>query len=647
MKFNLLPHWVKTAWGGGSYFSPSLEGFNTEEKRLNTNIANEDGQNRTDEQLDKKKSVLVKISEKNIKNHIFYEKFLSGMQEILEINPKNKIYPINKKNIRIIVIECFNTNGLTGSFTDFDNQNYERFFMGSEKSKTGGKLGRRQLGRHVYMLASKLRGFLALSIEKNNKKEFLRGIQFLDKYSYDGKKMNPYSFYGYSKQNSQKQNQDESLPILDKDIIEEFKNLTGIKRNKEDFGLSIVIPEPHDDITAERIYKRYISRFFPSILLGNLKIDYNGKITSAENIKEILIKQNMVTEKWLNFFDKIYTMSDNEKHFVSNYEKYNYETSINFDDIEPNQLEKIKKDYFDKKPIVLKFYVKLPFLKSYLNKTGIKKGWFNIALQKTDSSDKQIRPIYLRGNLQIPNEARYFRFQKSAFAALWVDGQQNSKGDEENNLIEVLGDSEGMAHDSWNMRHPEIENSYENDVQKVFLYIKSSLTSVFNFVNDKKDQLDLETFADDLPTFEDIQEKETVIRKEVIFENPELPPVDPPPPPPPGQRKMVQEIKIDGGFKVTKTDSCEDDNFPMKVRVRFAYRARNKNSFKCYNPELHFDLSKEVGVKISEKKDITNIETIGNGVDFLATDPNFEICITGFNDLGKKDLDVRARKLKG
>ena len=72
----------------------------------------------------------------------------------------------------------------------------------------------------------------------------------------------------------------------------------------------------HDDITAERIYKRYISRFFPSILLGNLKIDYNGKITSAENIKEILIKQNMVTEKWLNFFDKINKMSDNEKHYV-------------------------------------------------------------------------------------------------------------------------------------------------------------------------------------------------------------------------------------------------------------------------------------------------------------------------------------------
>ena len=85
----------------------------------------------------------------------------------------------------------------------------------------------------------------------------------------------------------------------------------------------------------------------------------------------------------------------------------------------------------------------------------------------------------------------------------------------------------------------------------------------------------------------------------------------------------------------------------MKVRVRFAYRARNKNSFKCYNPELHFDLTKDKGVSISEKKKITDIETIGNGVDFLATDPDFEICIKGFTELGKKDLDVRARKLKG
>ena len=147
-------HWVKTVWGSGQYFSVSLEGFNTNEKNLNVSIANEDGQNRLDEQFDKNKPVIVKISEKIIKDQNFYNKFLSGMQENLEINEKNKIYPIDKKNIRVIIIECFNTNGLTGSFEEEDNGNYERFFIGSTKSKTGGKLGRRQLGRHVYMLAS-------------------------------------------------------------------------------------------------------------------------------------------------------------------------------------------------------------------------------------------------------------------------------------------------------------------------------------------------------------------------------------------------------------------------------------------------------------------------------------------------------------
>ena len=214
-------------------------------------------------------------------------------------------------------------------------------------------------------------------------------------------------------------------------------------------------------------------------------------------------------------------------------------------------------------------------------------------------------------------------------------------------MIEVLGDSEGMAHDSWNMNHPEIENSYEPEIKKVFQYIKTSLSTIFNFITDKKDQLDLETFADDLPTFDDIQEKEKIIQNEVIFDTTKVPPVEPPKPPAPGQRKMVKEVKIEGGFKVVKTDECENKNFPMKVRVRFAYRARNKNSFRCYNPDLHFDLTKEQGVSITKKKNITNIETIGNGLDFLATDPDFEISVTGFNDLGKKDLEVKARKLKG
>ena len=93
--------------------------------------------------------------------------------------------------------------------------------------------------------------------------------------------------------------------------------------------------------------KNTFNRFFPSILIGTMKIDYKGKIISAENIKEILIKER-IFEKWLSFFDEVYTMPDNKKHFISDVEKYNFETVINLDEIGDDKLEKIKHDYFEK-----------------------------------------------------------------------------------------------------------------------------------------------------------------------------------------------------------------------------------------------------------------------------------------------------------
>ena len=624
------------------YYVPELEGFNTEEKRLNTNVANEDGQNRTDEHLDKAKPVTVKISEKIIKDENFYNKFLIGMKENLAFNPKNKIdkKSFNKKNIKVLLIECFNTNGLTGSFTDNDNQNYERFFLGSTKSKTGGKLGRRQLGRHVYMISSKLNGCFALTVEHKKNQEFMRGIQYLNKWEHENNKMFPYSNFIFSKEHPE-QNENEQKPILNEKILNDFKKYTGITRGKKDYGLSVVIPEPKDDITAEKVYRNYIKRFYPSILMGNLNIVYENKTTSSKNISQILEKENLKTSKWINFFNEVYTMPVSDKHFISDEGSYNYEEYIDTKKIPEEVAEKIKKDYFAKKPVVLKLYVKIPFEKDYAKKVGEKKGCFNIAIQKIDSTEKNMSPIFLRGNLQIPNEKRHFRYSKSCFAALWVDTN------DDNHLAEMLGDSEGMAHDSWNSQHDEVAQSYGKECREVFKYVKSSLNNIFTFITDRRNQVDLDTFSDDLPTIEDINIEEDKVSKEIIFDKEIVDPPPPPPPPPPSQRKMVKEIKIDGGFRIIKTEECEDENFPMKVRVRFAYRARNKNSFRCYNPELHFDLTKDKNVKISKKNFVENIETIGNGVDFLATKPDFEVDITGFNELGKKDLDVRARKLKG
>ena len=40
----------------------------------------------------------------------------------------------------------------------------------------------------------------------------------------------------------------------------------------------------------------------------------------------------MLSEKWLSFFDEVYTMPDNKKHFISDVEKHNL-TVLNLDEI--------------------------------------------------------------------------------------------------------------------------------------------------------------------------------------------------------------------------------------------------------------------------------------------------------------------------
>ena len=632
------PIWNTNVYEGRFYYVPILEGLNTEEKKINQRLANEDGQNRIDAALDKNKTVEVRITQKIIKNKIFYEKYISGLKENYEKNKNNKQFSIDKENIKVLIIECFNTKGLTGSYDKSDNDNYERFFLGSTEGKAGASLGRRQLGRHVYMLASKLKGFFALSIENNNKEEFLRGIQFLEKWKNDkDEKMEPYSHFTHSSSIAEKQNKKEELPILDKDIIKEFKELTGISRKANETGLSIVIPEPHDGITDEKVFKHYIRRFFPAIINSNLKIKYKDKIINTDNIDEILESEKMMSPGWVKFYREVFTRDDKEKHYVSDGEDYDYSDKIELENIAADDVVKIKKDYFKGKPICLKLGIKIPFEKAHKNEEKV--SYFNIALKKIETGEKPVYPLYMRGSLQIPNEKKNFTYHRNCHAILWADDTP---------ISEMLGDSEGMAHDAWNMFHSQIQDGYNNKKSHlVFKYIKHSLSNIYSLITDKKDEIDFESFADDLPTIKDIYEEDEIIHQDILFTD-DKPPVIPAPPRPlvTHAKKMVKEIPIENGFKVIKTEHCENKNFPMKVRVRFAFRARKKNSFRCFNKDLHFDLIKGKNVNISKKQNVEVIRLLENEVDFLATDPNFEINITGFKDLEKKDLDVRARKLK-
>ena len=83
------PNWQTSVNNSKMYYVPSLEGLNTEQQRINQRLANEDGQNRIDAALDINKTVEVRITEKIIKDSLFYEKYINGLQNNLKKNKNN------------------------------------------------------------------------------------------------------------------------------------------------------------------------------------------------------------------------------------------------------------------------------------------------------------------------------------------------------------------------------------------------------------------------------------------------------------------------------------------------------------------------------------------------------------------------------
>ena len=57
------------------------------------------------------------------------------------------------------------------------------------------------------------------------------------------------------------QNKNETFPILEENEINKFVELTGIKRKNEP-GLSVVIPYPHERVKLQNLKVSYLKDFF-------------------------------------------------------------------------------------------------------------------------------------------------------------------------------------------------------------------------------------------------------------------------------------------------------------------------------------------------------------------------------------------------
>src|SRR6185437_13961592 len=97
---------------------------------------------------------------------------------------------------RLLAIEDFNTRGLTGSTTDVDGGNFDRFWRAvGDSGKKGQALGRWGLGKLVYPSASALKLFYGVSITDVNQQPALFGQIVVKNHRIDNSFYPAHGFY--------------------------------------------------------------------------------------------------------------------------------------------------------------------------------------------------------------------------------------------------------------------------------------------------------------------------------------------------------------------------------------------------------------------------------------------------------------------
>lgn len=202
---------------------------------------------------------------------------------------------------RFLVCEDFGTRGLEGDPLrvrdpepgDPARQDFYWFWRNLGRSgKTGDDLGRFGLGKTVYRAASAASCMLGLTVRESDRQRFLMGQAVLQIHIHDGKEYVPEGFW-CSGQNDD----DVPLPISDDAELRRFVADWELARTDEP-GLSVVAPYVPEELQADRLLQAVAVNFFTRIVRGELVVEVVGPDLGAITLDRDNIEAAVDRIKW-------------------------------------------------------------------------------------------------------------------------------------------------------------------------------------------------------------------------------------------------------------------------------------------------------------------------------------------------------------
>jgi len=513
--------------------------------------------------------------------------------------------PSMPSSIRTLVIEDFNTTGLTGRFDIRDKDNFTNFWRNLARSAKSGKDGGRWgLGKLVFSSSSKAKSFWGLTRRRGDKDGALMAQAVLKHHEIDGEMWKPHGFWFDGRSEGEKL----QLPVTSPQEVESFSKMAHFKRSDQT-GLSLFIPYLVDGIDESAILSGVVKNYYFPILSGKLEVEVGGRAINATTFLEIAegIENTGVP---FSFVREVSTRTDDAADFISEKNVGKFELDESF--FTQEEWNAIRSKY--NAGLLIK--VRVPVLLRPKNE-GELESHMDLYLQKMPEGVQPFA-LYSRGPIILPAERRNFS-GASAWGALVADAPD---------LAAFLGDAENPAHTRWNPQAEKVKSNWRMPYETL-RSIRHSLKNLYVQVADLEEVEDTDALADIFSITKPEQPKRGK-KPSTPTPKPEIEP----------KQKAISILERKGGFSIVSGPGAQGWTFPRLIRARVAYDMIGADPFKRHSP-FDFNLGDASEIEVAVTGGEIAKRHKSNVIFIKVEDPNFRVDFDGFDE--NRDIVAEAR----
>ena len=526
-------------------------------------------------------------------------------------------------NIRWLLIKDSKTTGLKGTLQKRRGSDFWKYWMNcGSGSKASGNLGRHGVGRVSVILGSKVHTIIGATLRKGEENPVLSGISLLDNTDYDGKERSSTSLLVKDFLPD-----DDIYQLHSQDVVNSILQTFGIKFDSP--GLALIVIDPRDEITTDRIKAAIIEHFASAIIKGTLKASISGELISPENIIETArgLSDNFqirnMTEDFESYLSLISDLHNDEMH------KHRFELNgpqrIRDFEFASEKIDECRSQLNECGKVLFEFVFPL----------GIKKKdsienvdcTFKVGFSKPTVTKKGVETYHRKG-MSIPNGPQYPVLNGMFTAAITAADRE---------LATLLNVCEGKAHLSWSSSTQVEEELNKKYVQgmKVRNMCALSLKDINLLLSDSGSELDLnfwdEFFSAPIAPDEstDSAENDDFDEENEVDEEDYL------------KAQLYKYSEIRSGFEVEGNPDFDFEGRVLSFRVTVAYESEGADSFKLWDKD-DFDLQSDH--KMTNFQNCTPSWRSGNEFDVTVGRPDFKLSVKGF-DLNR-ELAVKIYRLR-